>query len=90
MVVPLAAPARNLAEAGVRRFAGGRLAGFRAIGQILALVDRAEADLAAGISVRRKPRVRRVVLDIAKGRKVRRSRAASPVASPAADRATSS
>lgn len=44
-------------------------------GQILALVDRAEVDLAAGIAVRQKPRVRRVVLDIAKGRKVRRSRA---------------
>ncbi|MFW5469191.1 alpha/beta fold hydrolase [Knoellia sp. CPCC 206435] len=44
-------------------------------GQILALVDRAEADLAAGIAVQQKPRVRRVVLDVAKGRKVRRSRA---------------
>ncbi len=55
-------------------------------GQILALADRAEADVAEGISVRQKPRVRRVVLDVAKGRKVRRSRAATP----GADKVTSS
>lgn len=63
-------------------------------GQILALVERAETDIQTGLSVQSKPRVRRVVLDIAKGRKVRRKRAASSAASsaasPAADKATSS
>lgn len=44
-------------------------------GQILALVDRAETDLAAGLAARDKPRVRRVVLDIAKVREIARSRA---------------
>ncbi|WP_353951065.1 alpha/beta hydrolase [Knoellia sp. S7-12] len=43
--------------------------------QILALIDRAEADAAAGILVSDKPRVRRKVIDIAKGRLVRRTRA---------------
>jgi len=44
-------------------------------GQILALIDRAEADAAAGILASDKPRVRRTVIDIAKGRLVRRTRA---------------
>lgn len=42
-------------------------------GQILALIDRAEADATAGVVVRDKPRVRRTVIDIAKGRLVRRA-----------------
>jgi len=43
-------------------------------GQILALVDRAEAAAAAGVTVGDKPRVRRKVIDIAKGRLVRRAK----------------
>lgn len=46
-------------------------------GQILALVDRAEIDAAAGIAPRDKPRIRRKVVDIAKGRLVRRARTRS-------------
>lgn len=42
-------------------------------GQILALIDRAEIAAAAGVVVRDKPRVRRMVIDIAKGRLVRRA-----------------
>lgn len=43
--------------------------------QILALIHRAEVDAATGIAASGKPRVRRKVVDIAKGRLVRRTRA---------------
>lgn len=42
-------------------------------GQILALIDRAEIAAAAGVAVSDKPRVRRTVIDIAKGRLVKRA-----------------
>ncbi|EAP97273.1 putative hydrolase [Janibacter sp. HTCC2649] len=58
-------------------------------GQILALIDRAEADAAAGIAVSDKPRVRRKVIDIAKGRLVRRAKAASKSPEKAEARAKS-
>jgi len=43
-------------------------------GQILALLHRAEVDAAASVSVVDKPRVRRVLVDIAKGRRVKKAR----------------
>jgi pimeloyl-ACP methyl ester carboxylesterase len=42
-------------------------------GQILALVHRAETEAAAGVGAGVKPRVRRTVIDVAKGRLVRRA-----------------
>ncbi|MFC7491364.1 MULTISPECIES: alpha/beta fold hydrolase [unclassified Knoellia] len=44
-------------------------------GTILALIDRAEADAAAGVAASDRPRVRRKVIDIAKGHLVRKARA---------------
>ena len=44
-------------------------------GQVLALIDRAEADAAAGVAASDRPRVRRKVIDIAKEHLVRRARA---------------
>ncbi len=46
-------------------------------GQILALIHRAETDVAAGVAASAKPRVRRMVIDIAKGRLVRRAQTRS-------------
>lgn len=45
-------------------------------GQILSLLHRAEVDAAAALSVADKPRVRRTIVDIAKGRRVRKAREA--------------
>ena len=50
-------------------------------GQVLALIHRAEADAAAGVGASARPRVRRTVIDIAKGRLVRRAQA-KPKGSP--------
>lgn len=44
--------------------------------QILDLIQRATADLELGVPVSSKPRVRRVITDIARGRRVRRARKA--------------
>ena len=49
--------------------------------QVLALIHRAEADAAAGVGASARPRVRRTVIDIAKGRLVRRAQA-KPKGSP--------
>ncbi len=43
-------------------------------GQVLALLHRAEVDAAEALSVAAKPRVRRTIVDIAKGRRVRKAR----------------
>ena len=44
-------------------------------GQVLALLHRAEVDAAEALSVVDKPRVRRTIIDIAKGRRVKKIRA---------------
>ncbi|WP_404384658.1 alpha/beta hydrolase [Knoellia locipacati] len=44
-------------------------------GQVLALLHRAEVDAAEAVSVSAKPRVRRTIIDIAKGRRIRKVRA---------------